>query len=126
MRISTFIVRIMLGILFLYTSISYFLRVNPEPAYVGEFKAFQVGAFTSDYLIPLAKSIELLCGLAFISGKFTTLANIVILPIIINILFVTYFLTPEDMPIAVFAFLGNLFLIYSHWKNYRGLFKIEG
>lgn len=125
MRIATFIIRTMLGILFLYTSISYFLRANPEPAYVGEFKAFQVGAFTSDYLIPLAKTIELLCGLSFLSGKFTTLSNIVILPIIINILFVTYFLTPENMPIAIFAFLGNIFLIYTHWQNYKGLFKID-
>ncbi len=125
MRKAIFIIRTMLGLLFLFTSISYFFRLSPEPAYVGEFKAFQVGTFASDYLIPIAKAVELLCGISFVSGKFTTLANIVIFPVIINILFITYYLTPDNMPVALFAFLGNIFLIYSHWHNYKGLFKID-
>ena len=126
MKIATLIVRSLLGILFLYTSISYFLHLNPEPATTGNFKAFQVGLVASTYLIPLAKTLELLCGLSFVTGKFTTLANIVIFPVIINILLINYFLTPESLPIAIGIFLANIFLIYSHWENYKGLFKMNG
>lgn len=126
MKIATLIVRSLLGILFLFTSVSYFLHLNPEPASTGDFKAFQVGLVASTYLIPLAKSIELLCGLSFVTGKFTTLANIIIFPVIINILLINYFLTPENLPIAIGIFLANIFLIYSHWENYRGLFKMNG
>jgi len=126
MKIATLIVRSLLGILFLFTSVSYFLHLNPEPASTGDFKAFQVGLVASTYLIPLAKSIELLCGLSFVTGKFTTLANIIIFPVIINILLINYFLTPENLPIAIGIFLANVFLIYSHWENYRGLFKMNG
>ena len=126
MKIATLIVRSLLGILFLLTSVSYFLHLNPEPASTGDFKAFQVGLVASTYLIPLAKSIELLCGLSFVTGKFTTLANIIIFPVIINILLINYFLTPENLPIAIGIFLANVFLIYSHWENYRGLFKMNG
>jgi uncharacterized membrane protein YphA (DoxX/SURF4 family) len=122
MKIATIIIRILIGLLFLFTSIGFFLKLFPEPEYEGNFKAFQVGIVASTYLIPLAKSIELLCGLSFISGRYVTLANILIFPVTVNILFINFFLTPEGLPLAIFVFLGNLFLIFSHWENYKGLF----
>lgn len=125
MKITTIIIRTMLGLLFLYTSVSYFFHLTPEPASTGEFKAFQVGIVASMYLLPLAKAIELLCGLSFITGKFMTLANIMIFPVTLNILLINYFLTPENLPIAIFVFVGNLFLIYTHWENYKVLFKAD-
>jgi putative oxidoreductase len=94
----------------------------PEPTTDGDFKAFQIGLIASNYLIPLAKSVELLCGISFVSGRFVTLANILILPVTVNILFINFFLSPSGIPLALFVFFGNLFLIYSHWNNYKGLF----
>lgn len=125
MKIATIIVRTLLGLLFLYTSVSYFFNLNPEPASTGEFKAFQLGLVASTYLFPLAKTIEFLCGLSFVTGKFTTLANLVIFPVTLNILLINYFLTPDNLPLAIFVFLGNIFLIFSHWENYKGLFKMN-
>lgn len=122
MKIATIIIRTLIGLLLLYASIGFFLKLMPEPVTTGDFKAFQVGLIASTYLMPLAKSIELLCGLAFVFGRYVTLANIIILPITLNILFINFFLTPEGIPIALFLFLGNLFLIYKHWKNYKSLF----
>ena len=99
----------------------------PEPETTGNFKAFQLGLIASTYLMPLAKSIELLCGLSFVTGKFVTLANIIILPITLNILFINFFLSPEGIPIAIFIFLGNLFLIYTFLIfEFTGIFYIFG
>jgi uncharacterized membrane protein YphA (DoxX/SURF4 family) len=125
MKIAAIIIRTMLGLLFLYTSLSYFFHLTPEPASTGEFKAFQIGLVASMYLYPLAKAIELLCGLSLITGKYMTLANIMIFPVTLNILLINYFLTPENLPIAIFVFVGNIFLIFTHWENYKGLFKAE-
>jgi putative oxidoreductase len=125
MKIATIIVRTLLGLLFLFTSVSYFLHLNPEPASTGEFKAFQLGLVASTYLFPLAKSVEFLCGLSFVTGKFTTLANLVIFPVTLNILLINYFLTPENLPLAIFVFVGNIFLIFAHWENYKSLFKMD-
>ena len=122
MKIATIIIRTLIGLLLLFASISFFLKLMPEPASTGNFKAFQVGLVASTYLIPLAKSIELLCGLSFVTGRYVTLANILILPITINILFINFFLAPEGIPLAALLFLGNLFLIYSYWKNYKSVF----
>ena len=85
MKIATIVIRSLLGLLFLYTSLSYFLHLSPEPASSGEFKAFQLGLIASTYLMPLAKAVELLCGLSFVTGKYTTLANLVIFPVTLNI-----------------------------------------
>lgn len=121
MKIATIIVRILIGSLLLFASVSFFLKLAPEPVTTGDFKAFQVGLIASTYLMPLAKAIELLCGLAFVMGRYVTLANVVILPVTLNILLINYFLTPESLPIALFMFLGNLFLIYSYWANYKSI-----
>lgn len=122
MKITILVIRTLIGLLLLFTSIGFFLKMLPEPTTTGNFKAFQVGLIASTYLMPLAKSIELLCGLSFVIGRYVTLANILILPITVNILFINFFLTPEGIPLALFMFLGNLFLIYRHWHNYKSLF----
>lgn len=122
MKIATIIVRVLIGLLLLFASVSFFFKLAPEPEVTGNFKAFNVGLVASTYLLPLAKSIELLCGIAFVTGRFVTLANILILPITVNILFINYFLAPEGLPIAGLLFLGNLFLIYRYWDNYKSIF----
>ncbi len=125
MKITTLIVRILIGLLLLFASGSFFLKLVPEPVTTGDFKAFQVGLVASTYLMPLAKAIELICGLSYVSGRYVTLANIMVFPITLNILMINFFMSPENLPIGVFVFLGNLFLIYRYWDNYKSLFKAQ-
>ena len=122
MKIATIVIRTLIGLLLLFASIGFFLKLLPEPTTTGDLKAFQLGLVASTYLMPMAKSIELLCGLSFVTGRYVTLANILILPITLNILFINFFLTPEGIPVALFMFIGNIFLIYRYWKNYKSLF----
>ena len=126
MKIVTIIVRTLIGLLLLFASISFFLKLVPEPVSTGDFKAFQIGLVASVYLMPLAKTVELLCGLAYVSGRFVSLANIMILPVSLNILLINYFLSPEpvNLLIAFFIFIGNLFLIYRYWDNYKSIFTM--
>ena len=123
MKTATIIVRVLIGLLLLFASISFFLKLMPEPEVNGNFKAFNMGIIAAKYLMPLAKSIELLCGISFLTGRYVTLANILILPITVNILFINYFMAPEGLPIAILLFSANLFLIYRYWDNYKSLFK---
>ena len=123
MKIATLIIRTLIGLLLLFASVTFFLKLDPEPVTTGDFKAFQVGLMASTYLMPFAKGIELICGLCYVSNRFVTLANLVILPITINILLINIFLSPENIPIGLFLFLGNLFMIFRHWDNYKPLFR---
>jgi putative oxidoreductase len=123
MKITTIITRTLIGLLMLFASISYFFALIKEPAQVGNMKIFNDGLKAAVYLMPLVKSIELLCGICFVSGKFMKIAPIVLFPIVINIFCISLFLANEVLPIGVFLLVGNLFLIYSNWASYRPLFK---
>ncbi|MEO5777220.1 MAG: DoxX family protein [Flavobacterium sp.] len=122
MKIATIIVRVLIGLFLLFASISFFLKLMPETEATGNFKAFNTGLIASVYLMPLAKAVELLCGLSYVIGKYVTLANIVILPVTLNILLINYFMAPATLPIAALLFIGNLFLIYRYWDNYKTVF----
>lgn len=119
MKIATIIIRSLIGMLLLFASISYFLHLFPEPPLTGSMKMFNDELKASGYLM----TIELLCGLAFVTGKFNKLAFILLMPISVNIICTHIFLAPEGIPVASFVFLGNIFLIYTKWDSYKGLFE---
>ncbi|HQE34426.1 MAG TPA: DoxX family protein [Flavobacterium alvei] len=125
MKILTIIIRTAIGLLLFSVAIGYFLKLTPEPVTNGNFKAFEIGFVSSEYLIPIVKFVTLLCGLAFVFDRYITIASLLILPFTINALFLDYYLTPQALPVSIFVFLGNFFIIYLHRKNYKKLFKVK-
>jgi len=122
MKTAIFLIRTVIGILLILIALAYFFNLLPDLSTTGDFKAFQLGLISSVYLMPMVKTIELLCGISYVVGKYVALSNLMVLPVSINILFLNFFLNPNGLPLALFVFLGNLFLIYSYWKNYKPLF----
>jgi uncharacterized membrane protein YphA (DoxX/SURF4 family) len=121
MKIAVIIVRTLIGLMFLLSSLTYFLNLVPQPELAGNVKIFMDGIAASGYIMPVAKAFEFLCGLAFISGRFVSLAVVLIFPIALNILLINAFLTPSGLPIVIPIFLGILFLTYAHRENYKSL-----
>ena len=114
-----------MGLLFLFASITFFFKLFPAPELKGSNKIFNEGMAASVYLFPLVKVIELLCGIAFVIGRFVTLATVVIFPVILNILLYHAFLAPEGLPVAILLLLGDLFLVYYYRRNYETLFRAK-
>jgi putative oxidoreductase len=115
--------RITLGLIFVTLSICYFFKIIPELESSGDFKAINIGLIPSAALTPITRVIELLCGLAFLSKKYVTIANLVMFPVIINILFTHYFLSSlVEFGVSLFVFSGSLVIFYAYWKNYKHLF----
>jgi uncharacterized membrane protein YphA (DoxX/SURF4 family) len=123
MRIAAIIVRSLMGLMFLFASITYLFKLYTPPPMIGAMKTFNDGLDASFYLMPTVKVIELLCGLAFVSGRFVRLAVVVIFPIIVNILCVNIFLAPEGLPVAIPLLLADLFLAYYYRETYKPLLK---
>lgn len=124
MKIATIIVRILVGAFMLFASITYFFHLVPEPSFTGDMKTFNEGLSASKYLMPLAKSVELISGLTIISRKFMKIGAVILVPVTLNILLINVFLMPEGIPIAATLLLGNLFLLYSNWNSYKYLFTV--
>jgi putative oxidoreductase len=124
MKIALIIVRSLMGLLFLFSSITFLFKLITPPEPTGAMKIFSDGLAASVYLMPAVKIIELICGLAFLSGRFVPLAAVLIFPIIVNIFFVHAFLGPQGLPLAIFLVLANSYVIFNHRESYRPLLKI--
>jgi putative oxidoreductase len=121
MKIATIIVRTLIGLMFLFASIVVLFKLVPQPEPKGDVKLFMQGMDATHYLLKLIKVTELVCGIAFVTGRFAPLATVVIFPITLNILLFHIFTSPEGLPVAITLFLANLFLAYAYRKNYTTL-----
>ncbi len=124
MKKAVIIVRSLMGLIFLFSSITYLFKLYTPPELTGALKIFNEGLAASVYILPIVKTTELICGITFLSGRFVPLAAVVITPIIINILMVHTFLDPKGLPVAIFLVLANAFVAYNHREVYKSLFKI--
>ena len=123
MRIATIVVRTLMGLLFLFASISVLFNLVPQPELTGNTKIFMDGMIASGYLLTFTKVTELVCGVAFVTGYFVPLAAIIISPVILNILFFHIFVDNAGLPVAIFLVLANSFLGYAYWYAFKPLFK---
>ena len=119
MKIATIIIRVLIGLMFAFASIAFFFKLINEPEPTGSIKIFNDGIAASIYLMPTVKVFELICAIAFLSGRFIPLAIVVIFPIILNILLFHAFLQPTGLPVAILLMLGDLFLAYYYRDKYR-------
>ncbi|MDI1255450.1 MAG: DoxX family protein [Flavobacterium sp.] len=125
MKIFLFIIRSLTGLLLLFAAITYFFpQLIEQPAPEGTMKTFGEGLAATVYLMPFVKSLELICGLSYITGRYVTLTNLILLPISVNILLINWFMMPFTPVFAMPAllFIGNVVMIYRYWDNYKQLF----
>ncbi|TGL90527.1 DoxX family membrane protein [Leptospira congkakensis] len=122
MKIAYLIVRVLLGALFLFSSVVVLFNLVPQPETTGDLKVFNDGIKASGYLMTLIKVTELVVAIAFISGKFVPLAAVVIAPVAINILLVHLTIAPEGIPVGIFVVVANAFIAYVNRNAYKPLF----
>ncbi len=123
MKWTVIVVRSLLGLLFLFASVTYLFNLIPPPPQTGALKVFDDGMRVTRYMLPTVKVLELLCGLALLSGRFVPLALVVLAPIVVNIVGVNLVLVPEGLPVALFVLVATLFLAWHHRDRYRGLLQ---
>ena len=111
-----------MGLLFLFASIVVLFNLVPKPELTGAVKSFNEGLDATGYFMTVLKITELLCGIAFITGRFVPLAAVVIAPIIVNIFLFHLFLDRTGMIVAILLVLANVFLAYAYRRSYAPLF----
>lgn len=116
------VVRTLLGLLFLFASVTYFFNLITPPPMEGPIKMFNEGLAASGYFFTLLKATELICAILLIMGRFVPLALVILAPIIINIFMVHLFLDRTGLPIAIFVVAGGAFLAYCYREAFAPLF----
>jgi putative oxidoreductase len=126
MKIAMIIVRTLMGLLFLFGAVAYFFNLVPPPTDLpAKLITFMTGVEATGYLMTLIKLTELVCGLAFVSGRFVPLATVVIAPVIINIFLVHLFMAPAGIGPAIFLVLANCFVAYYYRESYAPLLRAK-
>lgn len=125
MKIAVIIVRLLMGLLFIFASVVVLFKLVPQPELSGNAKIFMDGVNASGYLLPLIKITELLCGIAFVSGRLVPLATVVIAPVVVNIFLFHAFVDTSGLPVAIFLVLGSLFLVYAYFERYKPVLSLN-
>ena len=123
MKIATIIVRVLLGAMMLFASISYFFNLGEQPAPTGDMATLMGGLMASKYMFPLVKSIELIAGLMLVSGKFVKLGTVLLMPISVNIFLIHLIVSKSDVPMSAAILAANVFLIYAYWNDFKEIVK---
>lgn len=122
MKITFIIARVLLGALYVFAALNYFFQLTPQEAPTGTALTFAMGLGAAGYFMPFLKVLELLCGIAFITGQYVSLAAVVIFPVTVNILLFHAFLAPETVIMSIFMLGLNLFIAWRYRGNYSMVF----
>ena len=85
-KVAKTVARVLLGLPFLIFGINYFFPFAPHPELHGAAIDYMTGLTKADYFWPLLRSLEILIGIALISGYFMPLALAILAPINLQIL----------------------------------------
>ncbi len=110
MKKITMITRVLLGLIFLGSGISFFLSTPPPMQ--GPIADFFKGMAASGYFFYLLKGTEITCGLFLIAGRFVPLALVALAPIILNIFLVHAFMMPSGLPLAIIIGILETYLAF--------------
>ena len=108
-----------MGLVFLMASIVVLFNLVEKPVLPeGPVKGFNEGMDAAPYFIPVLKVTELLCSIAFLTGRFVPLATVIIAPVIVHIFLFHLFLDRSGLPVAsateiVFQRMGGTQTIFS-------------
>ena len=125
MKIAIIVARILLGLVYVAASITYFLKLAPVQEMTGPVKTFTDGINAAPYMMPTIKGIELIFGLALIIGRFVPLSAVVLFPITLNIFLFHAFLGPETLVVAIVLLALNLFLAYAYRDRYKPMLSAK-
>ena len=103
-------VRILLGLIYFVFGLNGFLNFMTPPAPTPEAGAFLGALAATGYMFPVIKLVEVLAGIALLSGKFVPLALVISFPVTVNIFLIHAILDPGGLPIGIFLLGSSLFL----------------
>jgi len=119
MKIAIIIVRVLLGLMYLFASVVYFINYTPEaPKLSADQTTFMAGVMASVYLMPLIKVTELVSAILLLIGRTAPLGAIIIFPVTLNIFLYHAFLGPQQLPMVAVMLIFNIFLLFAYHKKY--------
>jgi uncharacterized membrane protein YphA (DoxX/SURF4 family) len=115
--------RLLLGLVFFVFGLNGFLAFIPMgPAPTGVAAQFLM-AMSQSHFMTVVFTLEALCGLLLLAGRFVPLALSVLAPVIVNIFLFHAFMAPQGLPLAFLVTILWLLAAYQFRSLYSTLFR---
>ena len=123
-KISYTIVRVLLGLAFIFFGVTKFYPLGESPALAQPAMDFLIAMGNTGYFIPFLAAAEILVGLLLLANFWVPLAMMILSPIILNVILFNAFLAPSLASLIMLLVLVALqaYIIYCTWNAYRPLF----
>ena len=129
MKLVTIIARVLLGLLFLVTSINGLMMVFtgkgflPMPPPAGDNAKNFMMALVSSGFMTVVFALQLIGGILLLSGRWLNLGVFVLGPIVANIFLFHLFMDPAGLPVVIVVLGLTLFLAWSRREAWMGVFS---
>src|SRR5437016_2403064 len=123
MKIATIIVRVLLGLIFVFFGSNAFLHFLPMPPLPGGTAGLYLKAFLDSGYVYVIGAMQLLSGLLLLIGKFVPLGLTILGAIIFNIWAFHLLMAPEGFPPALVVTLLELFLLWRYRESFAGILR---
>lgn len=120
MRKVVLVVRILMGVVFVFFGLNNILQFMKTPLPPGDAGVFLVILVTHKYMTFVAL-LQIVAGLLLLVGRYVPLALTILAPIIVNILLFHFTLAHEGAAPGVLMALLELFLVWAYRLSFRGL-----
>ena len=123
MKMTTIVVRSLLGLIFTVFGANMFLHFIPmPPPPEGPARDFMTALFVSHFLYVVGV-LQVAGGLLLLTGRWAPLGLTLLGPVIVNILSFHVLMAPAGLPMAMVVSALALFLVWSYRQNFAGLVR---
>ena len=123
MKILTIIVRILLGLIFVFFGSNGFLHFLPMPPLPQGVTGEYLHAFFASGYVYVISGFQVAGGLLLLIGRFVPLGLTILAAIIVNIWTFHLLMAPEGLPPAVVVTILELFLVWSYRDRFAGILR---
>ncbi|GEC89597.1 hypothetical protein [Brevibacillus brevis] len=111
--------RIILGLILLGAGVNgYMVLFGFEPIFPTSPAAMEL---LQGYLLVLVKTVEIICGLLFLTNRFVPLALTATAPLAVNILTFHLFVDPDMLVMGLIIAVLEVYLLWSYRRSFRQL-----
>jgi len=115
------VARVLLGLVFLVFGLNGFLGFMDMPEMPPQANAFLGALVGTGYFLPVQKAVEVLGGLALLSGRFVPLGLTLLAPVVVEVALFHVFLAPGGLGMALVLLVLEAFLAYAYRDSFRGV-----
>lgn len=113
--------RIILGLIFIVFGANKFFGFIELPMPEGELAQNFMGAlFGSGYFYVIG-AIEVICGLLLLLNKYTSLALVLLAPVVVNIFLYHALMDKAGLPMGIFVLVATFWLLWSRKGTYDNM-----